>query len=156
MFDTSTYCAADVMTRDVVSVRPDDTVRRAAQLMLDRGVSGLPVIDAQGHLVGFVSEADLVSSDEASEKRVRRWLDIIAEGEELSAEFLAAIDHVNRPVSSVMRTHPITVGELTPLNEVASLISRDHVRRVIVVEDGKVTGIVARRDLVRALAGKIK
>jgi len=154
MFDTTNYSAADVMTRDVVTVRPDDTLQRAAQLMLDRGVSGLPVVDVQGRVVGVVSETDLIRPDEAAERRVRRWLDILADGEELSADFLAAIDQVNRPVGSVMRTNPITVDEMTPLREVAEVIARDNVRRALVVKDGKLVGIVARRDLVKALAGK--
>ena len=152
MFDTSHLTAADVMTREVVTAHPDDTLRRAAQLMLKRGVSGLPVTDAQGRLVGLVSEADLVRPDDAAEQRFHRWLDILADGEELSPDILATIDAGNRPVAKVMRTDPITVSEQTPLREVANLVGRDNVRRVLVLRDGKLVGIVARRDLVRALA----
>ena len=154
MFDTTNYSAADVMTRDVVTVHPDDTLRHAAKLMLDRGVAGLPVVDVQGRLVGVVSETDLIRTDEAAEKRVGRWLDILADGEELSPEFLSAIDRVNRPVGSVMNNRPITIGEHTPLREVAELISRDNIRRALVVTNGKLVGIVSRRDLVKALAGR--
>lgn len=152
MFDTSSLTASDVMTREVVTAQPTDTLRRAAQLMLKRAVSGLPVVDAAGRLVGLVSEADLVRPDDAAEKRYHRWLDILAEGEELSPEVLASIDAGNRPVSKVMSKDPITVAEDTPLRDVANLVGRDNVRRVLVVKDGKLVGIVARRDLVRALA----
>lgn len=152
MFDTSNFTAADVMTRDVVTVRPDDTLRRAAQLMLKRGVAGLPVVDVHGRIVGVVSEADLVRPDEAAEQRVHRWLDMLADGEALAPELLATIDAANRPVAKVMRADPITIAETTPLREVANLVGRDNVRRVLVVTDGKLVGIVARRDLVRALA----
>ena len=152
MFDTSNFTAADVMTREVVTVGPDETLRRAAQLMLKRGVSGLPVVDFRGRVVGVISEADLVRPDEAAEKRFHRWLDILADGEELAPELIAAVDAANRPVAKVMRTDPITVTEQTPLRDEANLVGRDNVRRVLVVTDGKLVGIVARRDLVRALA----
>lgn len=152
MFDTSSLTASDVMTREVVTALPTDTLRRAAQLMLKRAVSGLPVVDAAGRLVGLVSEADLVRPDDAAEKRFHRWLDILAEGEELSPEILASVDAGNRPVSKVMSKDPITVAVDTPLSDVANLVGRDNVRRVLVVKDGKLVGIVARRDLVRALA----
>lgn len=152
MFDTSSFTAADVMTREVVTARPTDTLRRAAQLMLKRGVSGLPVVDAEGRVVGVVSEADLVRPDDAAVQRFHRWLDILADGEELSPEVVSAIDAGNRPVAKVMRTDTITVAETTPLREVANLVGRDNVRRVLVMRDGKLVGIVARRDLVRALA----
>jgi CBS domain-containing protein len=152
MFDTSNLTAADVMSRDVVTVRPNDTLRHAAQIMLDRAVSGLPVVDAEGHVLGIVSERDLIHLDEAAEKRARWWLDILAEGEELAPDFLAAINGMNRSVSKVMRTDLITVTESTPLREVAALIARENIRRVLVMRDGKLAGIVARRDLVKALA----
>ncbi len=152
MFDTSNFTAADVMTRDVVTARPEDTLRRAAQLMLKRAVSGLPVVDAAGRVVGLVSEADLVRPDDAAEQRFHRWLDILAEGQELSPDVVATIDAGNRPVSKVMRTDPVKVAENTPLRDVARLVGQDNVRRVLVMRDGKLMGIVARRDLVRALA----
>jgi CBS domain-containing protein len=152
MFDRSSITAADVMTRDLVTVHPDDSLRQAARLMLKHGVAALPVVDAAGAVVGVVSEGDLLRPDEAAEKRTRWWLDVLAEGEELSPEFLASIHEVNRPVAKVMNTDLITVTELTPLREVAELIARQHVRRVLVLDNGKLVGVVARRDLVRALA----
>ena len=152
MFDTSHLTAADVMTRDIISVRPNDTLRHAAQIMLDRAVSGLPVVDAEGRVVGVVSERDLIPLDDAAEKRARWWLDILAEGEELAPDFLAAINGMNRSVAKVMRTDLITVSEHTPLREVAEVIARQNIRRVLVITDGKLVGIVARRDLVKALA----
>jgi len=152
MFDTSNLTAADLMTRDVVTVGPNDTLRHAAKIMLDRAVSGLPVVDAEGHAVGIISERDLIGPDAAAEKRARWWLDILAEGEELSPYFIAAINGMNRAVSSVMHTDLITVSEDTPLREVAEQIARQNIRRVLVMRAGKLVGIVARRDLVKALA----
>jgi len=152
MFDTSHFTAADVMTRDVVTVRPNDTLRQAAQIMLDRAVSALPVVDAEGHVVGVVSEADLIRPDEVAEKRERWWLDMLAEGEELSPDFLATINAANRPVAKAMHTDFIAVTELTPLREVAEQIGHQNERSVLVMRDGKLVGIIARRDLVKAIA----
>jgi CBS domain-containing protein len=152
MFDALNLTAADVMTRDVVTVRPTDTLRRAAQIMLAAGISGLPVVEADGHVVGIVSEADLIRPDEMAEKRARWWLDVLAEGEELSPDFLAVINAANRAVSKVMHTDLISVAQGTPLREVAEQIVRQNVRRVLVMEGSKLVGIVARRDLLKVLA----
>ena len=152
MFDTSSLTAADVMTRDVVTVHPNDSLREAAHIMLERGISGLPVVDAAGKVVGVVSEADLIRPDAHAEMRARWWLDILAEGEHLSSEFLAAMNGINRPVSKVMRKSLIAVEEHTPLAEVAQTIVRENVRRVLVMREQRLVGIVARRDLVRVLA----
>ena len=152
MFEAMNLTAADVMTRDVVTVHPNDSLKRAARIMLERGVSGLPVVDARGHVVGVVSEGDLIRPDEMAERRARWWLDVLAEGGQLSSEFLAAIQAVNRPVSKVMRTDIISVGEHAPLREVAELIMRQNIRRVLVMDGAKLVGVVARRDLVKVLA----
>lgn len=153
MFDTSRFTASDVMIRDVITVHPDDTLQHAAQIMLDHGVAALPVVDDSGKLLGIVSETDLLRPDEAAERRARWWLDALAEGEDLSPEFLAAINEVNRPVSKVMHSPVVTVTETTPLADVAALIARENVRRVLVVKGDRLVGVVARRDLVRTLAG---
>jgi len=152
MFEAMNLTAADVMTRDVVTVHPNDSLKRAARIMLERGVSGLPVVDARGHVVGVVSEGDLIRPDEMAERRARWWLDVLAEGEQLSPEFLAAIQAVNRPVSKVMRTDVVSIGEHAPLREVAELIMRQNIRRVLVMDGPKLVGVVARRDLVKVLA----
>ncbi len=152
MFEAMNLTAADVMTRDVVTVHPNDSLKRAARIMLERDVSGLPVVDNQGHVVGVVSEGDLIRPDEMAERRARWWLDVLAEGEQLSPEFLAAIQAVNRPVSKVMRTDVVSIGEHAPLREVAELIMRQNIRRVLVMDGPKLVGVVARRDLVKVLA----
>jgi CBS domain-containing protein len=151
MFDASDLTAADVMTREVVTVRPNDSLRRAAQLMLERGISGLPVVEANGRVVGVISEADLIRHGE-SQTRTRWWLDMVAEGEQVSPDLLAAMQAINRPVSRAMRTELITVSEQSPLREVAEKIVRFNIRRVLVLKEGRLVGIVARRDLVKVLA----
>jgi CBS domain-containing protein len=154
MFETSNLTAADVMTRDVIFVHPHDTLRRVAKIMLDRGISGVPVVDAAGRVAGIVSEADLIKSD-ANTARSRWWLETLAEGERMSDEFMDAIrtaQKVNRPVSRIMHTELVIVAPETPLAEVADKLIHQNVRRVLVMEKDKLLGIIARRDLVKVLA----
>src|ERR1019366_6616764 len=98
MFDASNLTASDVMTRNVATVRLDSTLRQAARLMAEHGISGLPVVDATGAAVGMLSEADLVRPDEAAERRREWWLTMLAEGDDLAPEFMAAIAASGRPV----------------------------------------------------------
>ena len=153
MFDASNLTAADMMTREVVTVRPDITLRQAARLMAERRVSGLPVVDAAGAVVGMLTEADLVRPDEAAERRRDWWLTMLADGHDLAPEFISAIAAGNRHVEQVMHRDVISVTEQTTLREVARLIAEHNIRRVVVLRDGKLAGIVSRADLVRALAG---
>ncbi len=153
MFDASNLTAADVMTREVATVHPESTVRQAARLMTERRISGLPVVDAKGAVIGMVTEADLLRSDEAAERRRDWWLMMLADGNDLAPEFVAAIAESNRPVAKVMHQGVVSFTETTPLREVAGLISNRDIRRVVVLRDGKLVGIVSGADLVRALAG---
>jgi len=152
MFDASNLTAADVMTRDVASVRPDSTLRQAARLMAERDVSGLPVVDKAGAVVGMLTEADLVRTDENADRRRDWWLTMLAEGTDLAPEFMAAIAEGGRPVEKVMHRGVVSVTEVTSLHEVAKLISEHNIKRVVVLRDGKLAGLVSRADLVKALA----
>jgi CBS domain-containing protein len=151
-FTATNLTASDVMTSDVATVTPDSTIRKAAQLMLAERISGLPVVDPDGKPIGFVSEVDLVRPDEAAEKRADWWLNMLADGEELSPEFLSIVNSTDRPVAKVMHPGPVTVTPLTPLKDVATLLAEFHIKRVLVVDEaGKLAGVVGRHDLVRSL-----
>jgi CBS domain-containing protein len=144
--------ARDVMTKAVISVHPDTTVREIARLLLDKGVSAVPVIDNNGALIGMVSEGDLIRPDEAArEARSERWLEILAEGEQLSPEFLAWLHSQKRAARAIMSAPVITVSEDTEVAEIARLLVTHRIKRVPVVRDGRVIGIVARGDLLRTL-----
>ena len=148
--------ARDVMTSAVVSVGPDTPVREIAKLLRNHGISAVPVIDATGAPSGMVSEGDLIGRDETSANARREWwLTLLAEGEAtLNADFTASLRNPVRRASEIMAAPVITVGEETDINEIARLLLAHRIKRVPVLRDGRVVGIVSRADLVRALAAE--
>jgi CBS domain-containing protein len=139
--------AADVMTFGAATIRADAPVEEAARLMLQHRISGLPVVDDNGDLVGMVTEGDLLRR-EASRQR-RRWLELVL-GSVKPADGPRLARHAT--VSEVMTRPVVTVREDTPVHEVADILQRDRIKRVPVVRDAKMTGIVSRADLLRGLA----
>lgn len=144
--------ARDVMTRDVVLVRPDTPAPEIARLLIERGISAVPVVDDAGAPVGMVSEGDLIGRDE-SEREARRdwWLQLLAEGTELHPDFVASLRTPVRTARGLMAVPVVTVAEDTEVPEIARLLAAYRVKRVPVVRDGRIVGIVSRADLVRAL-----
>jgi CBS domain-containing protein len=142
--------ANEVMTRRVVSVRPEATVLEAVRLMLDNHISGLPVIDTNGKLVGIVTEGDFLRRAETGTQRKRsRWLELLAGPGTLAEDYIHA--H-GRKVDEVMTSDPVTISEDTPLEEVVRLMERRRVKRLPVVRGNSVVGIVSRANLMHALA----
>jgi len=146
--------AKDIMTRDVVSVGPDLPAAEIARLLVEHGISAAPVIDAAGAPIGMVSEGDLLGRSIAErEERRDWWLTMLAEGEALSPAFLATL-HGDHAARDVMAAPVVTVNEATAAPEIARLLATHHIKRVPVVRDGRVVGIVSRADLLRALAAE--
>jgi CBS domain-containing protein len=145
--------ARDVMTRVVVSVASDTPMRKIAALLLEKRISAVPVVDGNGALIGMVSEGDLTGRSEAErEARQHWWLTLLAEGEDLNPEFLTSL---NYPTARDLMSAPvISVREKTSLGEIAEILTEHRIKRVPVVRDGRVVGIVSRADLVRALAAR--
>jgi CBS domain-containing protein len=145
--------AVDVMIRDVVTVRPDTDVADAIKLLAEHDVSALPVVDPAGNLVGVLSEADLIHRAEiGTEKHRPWWLEAVTGGSTLAEEF--AKSH-GKKVGEIMTSGVISVSEDTLLSEIATLFERKRIKRVPVVEDGKLVGIVSRSNLVQALASVV-
>lgn len=140
--------ARDVMTTDVIAATPQTSVEALTQLLLDHAVSAVPVVGAGGEVLGVASEADLVRRLR-SPRRKKWWLAFLAGRVELASEF--ARIH-GRRVEDVMNQPAITVTEETPVEEIARILEEHRIKRVPVVRDGRLVGIVTRRDLVRALA----
>jgi CBS domain-containing protein len=155
MLDDAKFLASDIMTRDVVVVHPESTLLAAVKLMASRRISGLPVVDEHGTLVGMMSEGDVLGWHEGFSEREARWFDLLAEGFELAPDFLKEVQARRRKIKSLMSTNPITVTESTPAREIASLMHFHGIKRVPVMREGKLVGIVTRIDLVRALAQKL-
>lgn len=146
--------AMDVMTGNVITVTPETSVQDLAKLLSQHGISGVPVVDAANRLVGIVSEGDLLHRTETgTERRAQirrtRWFDGLMSDQNVARDYLKS--H-GRQVSDVMTRDVITVEETTELAEVADLLETKRIRRVPVVRDGAVVGIVSRANLVRALA----
>jgi CBS domain-containing protein len=142
--------AADVMTRHVISVPPDAAIEDAVKLMLDRGISGLMVVDASGHLAGVVTEGDLLRRSELGTGRQRPWwLRLLVSPGTQADDFTRA--H-GRKVSDVMTTEVVSVDADAPLTDIVELMERHRIKRVPVTHDGKVVGVCSRADLLRALS----
>jgi CBS domain-containing protein len=143
--------ANDVMTSPVISVEPDASIWQAVRIMLQRRISGLPVIDKDGHLVGMVSEGDLLRRAETGTQRPRsRWLEFLIGPGRLADEYTRS--H-GRKVQEIMTPDPVTVAEETPLEEVVRTMEKRRIKRLPVVRGEDVVGIVTRANLVHALAG---
>jgi CBS domain-containing protein len=152
MFRDSSLVASDVMTRGLATVHADTRLRDAAKTMVEHHVSGLPVVDDDGKVVGVVSEADLIRSDDVADKRHDWWLHVLADGYQLAPEFLYSINESERPVSAVMHSEVISVAPGATLSEVSDFMTKHNIKRVLVLDEGKLAGIVSRTDLVRVLS----
>jgi CBS domain-containing protein len=141
--------ARDVMTRTVVSIGPDATVLQAARLMLQHHISGLPVVDKDGTLIGILSEGDFLRRREtATERRRSRWLEFLMGPGKIASEYTHS--H-GKKVSEVMTDEVQTVDEDADLETVVELMERRRIKRVPVTRDGKMTGIVTRSNLMHAM-----
>jgi len=141
--------AIDVMTWDVITVSPETSVYEAAQLLLGRRISALPVLNTDGRLVGIISESDLMRRGEIhSEKRHSWWRDLITSDLRQASEFLRS--H-GRRVADVMSRDVICATGRVTLREVAELMERHAIKRLPVMDGHRLVGIVSRSDLLRAL-----
>ena len=139
----------DVMTRNVISVHARQSVLEAAQLMLHNRVSGLPVVDAAGALIGIVTEGDFLRRGEIGTQRQRpKWLEFLLGPGRLAAEYVHA---TGRMVEEVMTPDPATVSEDDSLETVVELMERRHVKRLPVLRNGRMVGIVSRANLMDAM-----
>jgi CBS domain-containing protein len=143
--------AKDVMTSPVITVEPDVTMLEAIRIMLQSRISGLPVTNSDGRLVGILTEGDFLRRIEFGTQRRRpRWLEFLAGPGRLADEYTRS--HA-RKVGELMTREPVIVGEDTPLHEIVHLMEKRRIKRVPVVSKGQVVGIVTRANLLHALLG---
>jgi CBS domain-containing protein len=141
---------ADIMTPAVVTVRPETSVREVARILLDRGISAVPVVDDAGRPLGIVSEGDLVRRFEiGTETRRSWWLNLFDDPEKRASRF--AKEH-GRTAEQVMSRELIATTEDASLADVARLLEKHRIKRVPVLRDGRIVGIVSRANILRGLA----
>ena len=142
--------AHQIMTRPVITVTPETTIAEAAATMLRRHISGLPVVDAAGKLVGIVSEGDFIRRSELGTQRKRgRFLAFILGPGQAATDF---VHEHGRKVAEVMTPEPLTVTEDTRLEAVVALMEKNHVKRLPVMRGDRIVGIVSRANLLQAVA----
>jgi CBS domain-containing protein len=142
--------AHQIMTRDIITVRPDTPILEAANKMLENHVSGLPVLDPSGKLVGVVSEGDFLRRSEiGTQHKHARWLQYLLSPGHAAGDF---IHDRGRRVEDVMTYDPITANEETPLDDLVALLEKNGIKRLPIMRDDKLVGIVTRANLLRAVA----
>ena len=145
---------ADVMTRNCITIAPDATVEEAVNLMLNRHISGLFVVDKAGELAGVITEGDLLRRDELGTQRNRPWwLRLLASPARQAADFTQAN---GRHVRDVMTEDVLSIAQDAPLEDVVEAMEKNRIKRLPVTADGKVVGVVSRADLLRALIGRVR
>jgi CBS domain-containing protein len=140
--------ARDVMVSHVITVGPELDVKAIANTLVANGISAVPVVAIDGSIVGIVSEGDLMRRAVSGAKR-SRWLETFSTAEQLMADFVRA--H-GRKAKDVMTRQVISISPDTSLQEIANLLEKNGIKRVPVIENGRLVGIVSRANLVQALA----
>ena len=144
--------ARDVMVSPVITTKPTASVKEVARMLLTHHISAVPVVDNADKLVGIVSEGDLMRRADLGTERHRSWwlAALFAEEDALAAEY---VKQHSRKVADVMTKRLVTASPETPLNEIAGLLERHSIKRVPIVGNGALVGIVSRANLIQALAG---
>lgn len=142
--------ARDIMTREVITVGLDAPVEEVARLLLGHRISGVPVVDATGRVVGVVTEADLIVRERPDAPRFR-WLRWFGDPASLAAAYVKS--HGVR-AEEIMSRPPICVTEATPVEAIAALLQERGINRVPVEREGRLVGIVSREDLLKALVAR--
>lgn len=142
--------AHQIMSKDVIAVGPDASIVDAARLMLDHHISGLPVLDKDGKLVGIISEGDFLRRSEIGTQRRRpRWLQFLIGAGREADEF---VRQSGRKVEEIMSHDAVTVNEDTALEELVSLMEKHDVKRLPVMRGERLVGIVTQANLLQAVA----
>ncbi len=142
--------AQEIMSRNVITIGAEASVIDAVKTMLSHHISGLPVLDAAGRLVGMLSESDFVRRVElGTEQTQRRWLAMLTNVERAATDFAR---QRGRKVSQIMSPRPITIGEDTPLEQIVRLMESHNIKRFPVLRGQEIVGMVTRSDFMNALA----
>jgi CBS domain-containing protein len=142
--------AHQLMTRHVITVGPETSVVEAADTMLRHHISGLPVVNQAGRLVGIISQGDFIRRAEIGTERKRgRWLRFLVGPGQIASEF---VHERGRKVREIMTPHPATISENTSLEDTVRLIEKHNIKRLPVMRGDQLIGIVTRSNLLQAVA----
>ena len=142
--------AHQIMTRSVITVTPETSVVEAANIMLQRHISGLPVVNSAGHLVGIISEGDFIRRSEIGTQRQRgRFMRFILGAGKEATDF---VHEHGRKIAEIMTPEPLTISEDTDLEEIVEIMEKNNVKRLPVTRGDKLVGIVSRSNLLQAVA----
>ncbi len=145
--------ASDIMTREVISATADMSVESVAHLMLQHHLSGLPVLDAAGKLVGIITEGDLLRRVELGTGRKRSKLYGLFAPASVAQDYVLAN---GRRAGEIMTRDILAVAPATPVDEIVDIMEQRHIKRIPVVEQGQIAGIVSRADLLKVLLTKMR
>ncbi len=146
--------ASDIMTREVITVLPETTVQQLAQILASHGISGVPVLDQDGLVVGVVTESDLIDQN----KKVHIPTVISILDSFFYLENPEKMEHEMRKmagatVADIYTSPPVTVGEDTPIDEIATIMSERNIHTLPVVADGRLQGVIGKKDIIKTIAG---
>jgi CBS domain-containing protein len=148
-----TTTAAEIMTSPAITVLPEATVAEIASLLSTHHISAVPVCRADGALAGLVSESDVIAPfRESVRQRLDWWIGIISEGETLSQQYLDYLRRDTRTANDIMSRSVVTADPDASVPALAELMVSRGARRLPIVRDGRVVGMVSRSDLVRAIS----
>ena len=142
--------AHQIMTRPVITVAPETPIVEAANIMLQRHISGLPVVNSTGHLVGIISEGDFIRRSEIGTQRQRGgFLKFILGAGKEATDF---VHEHGRKIAEIMTPEPLTINEDTDLEKIVELMEKNGVKRLPVMRGDQLVGIVSRSNLLQAVA----
>ncbi len=146
--------ARDVMVSPVITVKSSSSVQEVAKIFLDNRISAVPVIGDRGEIVGIVSEGDLLHRSEAgTERRYSWWLQALTSDQTMATDYVKANA---RRVADIMTRQVISASPDTPLHEIAALLEDNAIKRVPILNNGELIGIVSRANLIQAVASDRK
>ena len=147
--------AGEIMTRDIITVKKETTVRELAEIFTNRRISSVPVVDDGGEIIGIVTETDLVEQDKSlhipTVVSIFDWVIYLESGKKFEKELKKM---TGQTVGDIYSTEVTTITPATPVSEVADLMSSRKIHSIPVVEQKKVVGVVARIDMIRSMIGK--
>lgn len=146
--------ASEIMTKEVITVSPETPVQQLAQILSSNGISGAPVVDSVGTLLGVVTESDLIDQNKKVHiPTVVSILDSFFFLENPEKMELEMRKMAGATVADIYTTPPITVSEDTPIDEIATIMSEKNIHTLPVVTDGQLKGVIGKKDIIKTIAG---